>query len=205
LSASQSTGPATDKFNIPVIDPTENVRELVQASNRRHDDLMAAGFQRVDDLLNAHTARLDERFRLEAEHLREMAELRAAHEETIRRIESSRLDAIRLVDTQAVIRAAEVQLAQQTALATQVATTAETQRNQVQATAVALQTQFTQALGPMQKDIADLRTSQSQQQGSKTQQQEGGNRNQWIVGLAVSIMFSVIGLGVTIAIVLLTR
>jgi len=87
---------------LPVIDPTANVLALVEAANRRQDDLRVA----------------------EAKHVREMVELRAQYDEKLRDKESERIDAIRLVDVGAVQRAAEVAAAQADALRNTVAATA---------------------------------------------------------------------------------
>jgi hypothetical protein len=88
---------------IPYIDPTENVKLLVEAANKRQDDLRE----------------------ITARHLSDQAELRAGYEDKLRRAESERIDAIRAVDVSAVNRAAEVQATQANTLAGQVATTAD--------------------------------------------------------------------------------
>ena len=69
-----------------MIDPTENVKALSEASNQRQDDLRIA-----QDKLT------DERIR----HLAEIVELHASHATELREKESSRLDAIRQVDVAA--------------------------------------------------------------------------------------------------------
>lgn len=45
-------GPATDKHNEPVIDPTKNVLDLVAAETKRQDDLRAAESLHIRDMLN---------------------------------------------------------------------------------------------------------------------------------------------------------
>jgi hypothetical protein len=132
--------------------------DLVQAANRRQDDLRE----------------------MEARSLRHEMGLRAEFDEKLRLAESARIDAIRLVDTQQVQRAAEVQAAQALALATQVATSAEALRTQVATSAEALRTQavaaqiqsdakLAEALDPVRRDIADLRKVQYETAGGKTQ------------------------------------
>ena len=91
-------GPATDRNNQPVVDPTANVLALVEAAVKRLDDLRAAD--------------------------KEMADLRERYDKELRSAESARIDAIRAVDVGAVNRAAEVSADLAATLANQVAVTA---------------------------------------------------------------------------------
>jgi hypothetical protein len=160
-------GIGVDAFGGPVIDPTTNVLNLVDAAIRRQDDLREADNRR----------------------LTEIAELRAEYDEKLRRAETARIDAIRAVDVGAVNRAAEVSAQQAMTLAAQVATSAETLRAQVAAAATAAVTGLAAALEPIQKDIADLRKTQYEQAGQKAQvgetRQRGAGVGLWI-GLAVA-------------------
>lgn len=90
-----TTGVGVDATGGPVVDPTKNVLDLVEAANRRQDDLRRA----------------------EAGHLRELMQRDREHEAELRRAEKDRLDAIRAVDVNAVQRAAEVANQQATTLA----------------------------------------------------------------------------------------
>jgi hypothetical protein len=103
-----------------------------------------------------------------SEHIKEVFKLRAESDEKLRLAEANRIDAIRAVDVGAVNRAAEVSAAQALTLATQVATSAETLRTQVAAAAQASTVALAAALEPIQKDIADLRRVQYEQQGQKS-------------------------------------
>jgi hypothetical protein len=69
------------------IDPSENVKSLNEAAQKRQDDLRIAG-----DSVNA----------LRYTHLQDLMSLRADYEEKLRTAEAKRIDAIRLVDTTAV-------------------------------------------------------------------------------------------------------
>ena len=144
--ADPGKGPATQDGS-PVVDPTKNVLDLVEAAIRRQDDLRS----------------------LEARWLRREIEIRAEYDDRLRAAETARIDAIRAVDVGAVQRAAEVQQTQATALATQQATIAETLRSQVAAAATVQATALAAALEPIQKDIADLRKVQYETAGGKTQ------------------------------------
>src|ERR1700676_5272176 len=107
-----SPGPGVDAAGIPVIDPTANVLDLVQAGNKRQDDLRE----------------------MESKHVRELLQIREDHAKEQRASEKARTDAIREVDVQAVQQAAGVQDTRATALATQVEAAAEAMRQQVAAT-----------------------------------------------------------------------
>jgi len=191
-----SEGPATDRKNEAVVDPTANVLNLVEAAIQRMDDLLNAGFLRQDDLRDKEASHIREIVQLRAH----MAELRASHARELREAEAARIDAIRAVDVGQVQRAAEVQADQATALASQVALSAETLRNTVAAAAAAAATALNTALDPIQKAIDDLRRAQYEQQGQKAQvvesQAKGGSIGLW-VGLAFA------GLSVLVALVAL--
>jgi len=98
-----ATGIGVDKTGGPVVDPTQNVLDLVEAAVKRLDDLRVA----------------------DARHANQLAAVRAEHAKELRVIEKDRLDAIRAVDVGAVQRAAEVQATQAGALAAQVVATAD--------------------------------------------------------------------------------
>lgn len=159
----------------PVIDPTKNVLQLVEAAIRRQDDLLAK----------------------DSKDIRETIRLRSEYDEKLRKAEAKRIDAIRAVDVGAVAAAAEVSATQATTLAGQVASSAEALRNQVAAAASAQTVALGAALDPIQKDIADLRRSQYEALGQKTQVVEtrdiGGSRSIWI-GLAVAIFFGLVSM-----------
>lgn len=160
------TGLGVDSTGGPVIDPTQNVLDLVKAAIQRQDDLRAA----------------------ESRHTREIAMLRAEYDEKLRKAETARIDAIRAVDVGAVNRAAEVSAQQATTLAVQVAQSAETLRTQVAAAATAATVALAAALEPIQKDIADLRRAQYEAQGVKSNVGETRlNLGAILGGLAVAV------------------
>jgi hypothetical protein len=185
---SSSEGPSTDQNNDPVIDPTQNVRELVEAAILRQDDLREQ----------------------ESRHVREIASLRAGYQMELRTAETERINAIRAVDVQAVQQATTVAETRAIALANQVAQSAEAMRNQVAAAASAAATSLAAALVPIQEAIADLRRSQYEGVGSKQQVVEtrssGASSGMWI-GIVIAGFSMFIGLaGVAVAVVvMLTR
>ena len=101
-----SVGLGVDASGGPVIDPTQNVLDLVSAAIKRQDDLREA----------------------ESRHVREIAGLRAEYQAELRMLETERINAIRAVDAAAVQQASAVAEARATALAGQVSTTADATR-----------------------------------------------------------------------------
>lgn len=179
-------GPGVDAQGRAVIDPTANVIAILEAAVNRQDDL------RIQ----------------ESQHVRELMELRQSFYEQLRIKESDRIDAIRAVDVGAVNRAAEVSAAQAQTLATQVATSAETLRAQVQATATAGTVALAAALEPIQKDVQDLRRIQYEQQGQKAGVVETrDDRRQgisvvWVaLGVGVSLLSTLIAAGALVYVV----
>jgi TolA-binding protein len=164
-----------DAFGNPVLDPTRNVRDLVEAAIMRQDDLRAA----------------------ESRHVREITSLRAEYQQELRKAETERIDAIRAVDVGAVQRAAEVQATQAAALAAQVAASAEAMRTQVAAAATAAQTSLSAALVPIQDAIADLRRAQYEAQGQKTQVVEAQTSRSGIYA-AIGAVAALLVIGLTV-------
>jgi VIT1/CCC1 family predicted Fe2+/Mn2+ transporter len=147
-------GAGVDASGNPVLDPTKNVLDLVEAAVVRLNDLREAD--------------LEHRKELDLERREHRLEVRGLQKD-LRDAETARIDAIRAVDVGAVQRAAEVQADVATALANQVALSAETLRNTVSETATAGATALAQALDPLQKAIDDLRRAQYEAQGKQGQ------------------------------------
>jgi hypothetical protein len=178
-----SRGPAVDRQGTPVIDPTQNVMNLVTAAIQRQDDLRT----------------------MESAHIREMMMMRERYELQLSRQEAARIDAIRAVDIAAVSRAAEVSAVQASTLASQVATAAEAMRNQVAAAAAAAASALATALEPIQKSIDDLRKAQYEQQGQKFAQSEGRESKadtqsniMAVIAVAVSLFIGIAGIGLAL-------
>ena len=153
-------GIGVDYFGNKAFDPSANVRALNNAANRRQDDLRKA----VWKLYKSETKSI----------LREMR-LRATHDKEIREAEGRRIDAIRTIDTNAVAVASQRSGEQASALAAQVATSAEVQRNQTAASAEALRalvaTTAATALANQQQQFAALtaRIGALEQSGAERQ------------------------------------
>lgn len=145
-----TTGLAVDAYGGAVVDPTTNVLDLVEAANKRQDDLRAS----TERLFEAHTA-----------HLRDMVELRAAHQRALDVKETARLDSIRQVDREDVNKTAA---SAQTAIATLAQSTtvlAETLRTQVATTAAAAESRLSAFSGDVNKRLSALELSSSEGKG----------------------------------------
>jgi hypothetical protein len=147
-----------DRTGAPVVDPTQNVLDLVNAAIKRQDDLR--------EMQSRYVGQIGE---MREQHARYITELRAEYQRELRGAETARIDAIRTVDVSAVNRAAEVSATQAATLATQVATSAEALRGQVEAARQQTATALAAALEPIQKDIQDLRRAQYEAQGKQGQ------------------------------------
>lgn len=165
-------------------DPSKNVMDLVVAAITRQDDLRMVEKEHMRELLRERNVRME----AEAKALHAVLEVRAEYDHQLRDKESERIDAIRAVDAANVARTAEVQLAQAQSLATQVATSAETLRGQVEATRVTTAAALATALAPITKSIEDLRAAQYAQQGERAAKTETRTQDNWSTGLIVTIV-----------------
>lgn len=163
-----------------VVDPTANVRDLVDAVERRQDDLRE----------------------MSAENLRREAALRALYEDKLASKESERLDAIRQRDNEQVANAAEVQRAAATTLASTVDRSAEAMRSSQAAAATTVAATLDAKINPILASIGDLQRFQFEAVGGKTQvtetQAKSGNTGLWI-GLSASILFNMFMLVISVA------
>ncbi len=129
----------------PVIDPTANVMSLVEASNRRQDDLREAN----------------------SKHTEAIASLRAEHSKDIASLESARLDSIRRVDQLAVTTAADRALAAIQTLAATTNTNAENLRNALNTTATTIATQTANTVNSITERISMLEKSSYEGKGKQ--------------------------------------
>ena len=152
-----SPGPGVDRYGTPVIDPTANVLDLVRAAIERQDDLR--------NMSAAHAREMRETARMYEERL-------AVKARQLQGAEAGRLDAIQTRSDLTVQRAAEVQAAQQQALATQVTATADTFRASIAT-----------ELAPLKASIEDLRRAQYEQQGEKSSKVETSTADRDILAI----------------------
>lgn len=184
-------GLAVDAGGNPVIDPTRNVLDLVQAAVLRQDDLRQSEKEHLRELL----ALRSEQGNNDRRHIKELLELGASYEEQLRAAEAKRIDAIRAVDVAAAAQGRIEAEARASALATQVQASAEAMRNQVASAAQAAAGSLVNALDPIQKAIDELRQAQYQAQGQKAQIVEtraGGGAVAGYIAGAVGVLVAVI-------------
>lgn len=166
-------GPAVDARGRIVDDPTLNVIANLETAVKRLDDLREADNKFQDSSID---------------HVKELATLRAEYEDKLRLAESRRIDAIRAVDVAAVASSARDAAVVAATLATQVTTSADTLRNQVELTKTAAAGALATALEPIQKDIAELRKVQYEQAGQKAGAVETVDSRRAGVGLTTNII-----------------
>jgi hypothetical protein len=132
---------------VPYIDPTDNVKALVELTAKHQAELgaMASG------------------------HVRELMQRDREHNRELRQAESDRINAILAENAGNVQRAAEVQAAQQQALAAQVTASAETVRSQMTATAATVAETLRTTVAPMLTRLDELSRAQYETQGQKQQ------------------------------------
>jgi hypothetical protein len=159
-----STGPATDRMNNPVIDPTANVYALVEAAIKRQDDLREA----------------------ESRHVREIAQLRADYAQELRDAETQRIDAIRAVDVGNVQRAAEVQAGVAQALEGKVTATAAAFESRLSATINPIQTSI--------DDLRRAQYEAQGQKTQVVESRAGVSTQTAIVGAAVGVILIILTL-----------
>jgi hypothetical protein len=192
---------ASDRFGNPVVDPTKNVLDLVEAANRRQDDLRQAEQAHMREVLTLRTELGNQDSKcaaeiagLRAENAETLREIEQAHAAELRLAEAQRIDAIRQVDVEAVQRAAEVQSTAADRLAKQVTDSAEAMRTQVAAASEAATRNLATAVSPLTEAVAELRQAQYEAQGQKTQvvetkAQQGVSAGQMIALVGVAIAF----------------
>lgn len=128
-----------DSTGRPIVDPTKNVLQLVEAAVKRLDDLASAEKMRVD--------------------------MQFTYMEKLQTAEAKRIDAIRAVDVNAVAVASERAAAQAQVLANQVSQSAETLRSLVAQTASTIAQQLAQLTSQLTDRLALLEKSQYENKG----------------------------------------
>ncbi len=122
MSEQAQHGIGVDAHGGAVVDPTQNVKDLNDASHKRQDDLremfgryVQSELKRVEDIAN-----------LKADHVKELTTVHQVHDYALHKAEAGRLDALRQNDREDVKVLAAQTTAKAEALQTQVSTTADT-------------------------------------------------------------------------------
>lgn len=134
-------GIGVDIYGDDAFDPSENVKALNEAANKRQDDLRAASEA-------LHTVQIC--------HLKELGVLRASHATEIRQMETERLDSIRQVDVLARNTAADRAADAIQALAATTATNAENLRTALGNTAATIAKQTADNQAATAKQVSDM-------------------------------------------------
>jgi hypothetical protein len=159
----------------PAVDPTENVKALSEAANKRQDDLRVAS----EKLVQAQIDALEKYNSLRTEYNKELREaavarldsearLRAEYTDRLLVAEAKRIDAIRAVDVNAVAVASTRAADSATVLAAQVSQSAETLRALVATTAATVATSQQQLANTLTARITTLEQAGYQQAGKQT-------------------------------------
>lgn len=148
----------------PIVDPTKNVLDLVEAANRRQDDLRAAD-KELSDVKHTHEATVTI---LRAAHNAELGRLREEYQEKIAHAESGRLDSIRQVDREEVAKTAVAANTAITTLAKQTNDLAVTLAKTVADTAAAAEARNSAQYSDTNKRLSALELSSSEGKGKQT-------------------------------------
>lgn len=172
---SSGEGLAVNASGQRAADPSQNVKELNEAAQKRQDDLREASerflLARLEDLRKANEQQYENSALLRAAESRRLDDLNAQRAEYERRLaeaESKRIDAIRAVDVNAVQNATERAVEQASVLALQLDRTAETSRSLVSTTEQSLAASQRQSFSEFSNRITALENSQSFGQGRQT-------------------------------------
>lgn len=144
-------GRGVDAFGAQAYDPSENVKDLSEAANKRQDDLREAN----DKLHASEIRRVDAAFA----HLKELVVTLESHGKELRAAEAGRLDSIRQVDVTAVRTEATRALEAIQTLAATSARDAETLRSTVVTSASNLQSTTAETFKQVTDRIAALEKS----------------------------------------------
>ena len=173
-----STGPGVDVRGNPVVDPTKNVLNLVEAAIQRQDDLREA----------------------ESRHVREIISIQSAHSASMRLAEAARIDAIRAVDVGAVQRDKEVSAQHASTLAAQVALSAEAVRVALAGAMEPIQKDIAD-LRRAQYEAQGVRTNVGETRDVKAESRLTVGMVVGVIGLLIAlstVFFMMVGIGVTI-------
>jgi hypothetical protein len=153
-----------DSFGGPVIDPTENVKDLTEAANLRQDDLRGL----TKELYETKIASNREMFEAKITGLTNILTRFAAHQRELDRAESERLNAIRQVDREEVAKTAAANQLATTTLANSTVTLADTLRAQVATSRTEAEARLTVFSADVNKRLSSLELSSSERQGKQT-------------------------------------
>jgi hypothetical protein len=182
--AQDASSPSPSRPGLSGIDPSENVKALSEAANKRQDDLRALQ-------ASIETLRYS--------HLQEIMALRSDYETQLRIAEAKRIDAIRLVDTTAVAVQNERAVATATTLAKTVQDSAQVLSVQVTKSADDLRTLVAttaaESSRSLQQQFAAITTRLSALESNSVNTSGVGSGRSDVVGWAVGALMLLIAIG----------
>ncbi len=146
------------------VDTTTNVLALVEASDRRQDDLRIAS-EKYSALQHLHQKEMAEQ---RAQHEQMVGTLREGYQEKIAKAESGRLDSIRQVDREEVAKTAVAANTAITTLAKQTTDLQQTLPTHVTHTAAAKEARNSAQYTDINKRLSALELSSSEGKGKQT-------------------------------------
>lgn len=156
-------GMAIDSRGGPVVDPTKNVLDLVDASVKRIDDMSALQGQINLERFDA----IRRESELRAMHEMAIAQMREGYQEKLARAESGRLDSIRQVDREEVAKTAVAANMAISTLAKQTTDLQQTLAKQVTDTATAQEARNSAQYSDINKRLSALELSSSEGKGKQ--------------------------------------
>jgi len=184
----------------PIIDPTANVLQLVEAAMTRQDDLRAAEARHRDALALLRSEMGHEIRQIEKQAQRDLAKAESGRIDALSQAESRRIDALLSAQQQNVALASARAELTATALAERVDASAKALAMSVETTAKTLTATVEAHVKALSDRIVPLEQARYQAAGSAEQRTEGRASNQWIIGLVMSAPSTFVAL---IALVLL--
>ena len=162
-NAKRGEGLGVDSAGGPVVDPTKNVLDLVEAESRRQDDLRSKD-KEISDIKHTHSEIID---KLRAEHNATVGQLREGFQEKISHAESGRLDSIRQVDREEVAKTAVTANTAILALAKQTTDLQTTLQKQTADIAIAVEQRQSAYSSETNKRLSALELSSSEGKGKQ--------------------------------------
>ena len=149
-TSGSSTGPSIDRAGVPVIDTTQNVKDIIEREVNRLDDL------RSESVLARDTAigHVKEMMALQAGYVEKLMVMQASHTREMAESETSRVNAVRQVDVNNSAATTAQQLAAIQALAVVQAANADKLNNTLNTTAATLAKQTTDSAAAMATQTA---------------------------------------------------
>ena len=186
-SPDNGLGPATNRHNSPVRDPSVNVSDLVEATSLRLTELLQAETEHA-----RHASKsLRRELLVRIEGIQNEMRLRSDYETRLSAGESDRLDSIRANDVAQSTADKVVTETRASALAATTSQSAEALRNQVTEASTAKTLELDGVVGPIKTEIAQIRELQYRQQGERAERIEARDVNRDAVAEMAPVLLAI--------------